>query len=261
VRRVAHRRGSRRPDEAGQRRLHHRLATSKEEFTKFGTEANTRTQSVGANWGWLGKFIQDQANGSGAGLLDLTKKFAMLGATPQAGSLVAGGAMAILPSPRPPSRQAPGRQRPGRRELHRAGRTHQDPDDRGRPVAGPGGRAKTAKQLGAAFQQINPEIKQAFTALGPEIQPLVAGIAGLVSGMMPGLVAGLQSAMPIVQALSSGLSSLGQGLGGFFTALTDGADGAASGLSSILNMLGDFLPCWARSSPPSRRSAGRCCRP
>ena len=99
-----------------------------------------------------------------------------------------------------------------------------------------------AAQLREIFDEIAPHIGQAFEAVAPMIAPLVDGIGQFVKGIMPGFVDALESAQPVIEALSDGLGSIGEGLGGFFSELSAGGDGAAMGLGTLMDTIGSLLP-------------------
>lgn len=101
---------------------------------------------------------------------------------------------------------------------------------------------EAAGQLQEIFDDIAPHIGQAFEAAAPMVGPLVDGIGQFAKGVMPGFVEAIESAQPVIEALADGLGSIGEGLGGFFSELSSGSDGAATGLGSLLDTIGDLLP-------------------
>lgn len=91
---------------------------------------------------------------------------------------------------------------------------------------------------------IQPELKAAFQAAGPLIQPLVDGLGGLVEGILPGLVSLLKAAFPAFDALSVVLTDMGAGLGQMFSSMAPAIKASANlfySLGEIINALFPIL--------------------
>lgn len=110
--------------------------------------------------------------------------------------------------------------------------------------------SSTFSTLIKVIQSLGPSLKVASEALGPMIQVIGGGLGQFLTKLIPPLAGMLTKMMPVIQALASGLGSLGSGLAGLFTNLNLGA--AAQGISqlftsvsSILPLLGKFLSAFA----------------
>lgn len=99
-----------------------------------------------------------------------------------------------------------------------------------------------ADQIGAAFQRLRPQLRDAFEASAPLIQSFTGGIVALAEGAMPGLVRAVQAGQPVFQGLESFLSSTGTGLTGFLDALSAHAPAAGAAFAALGDIMGDLLP-------------------
>lgn len=100
---------------------------------------------------------------------------------------------------------------------------------------------RVADLLRAAFDRLRPALGEAFAAAAPMITRLTQGIIALVEGAMPGLLTAMRAAGPVVDALARGLGWLGEGIGGFFAALSAGVPGAVVGLDALFTLVRDLL--------------------
>ncbi len=92
-------------------------------------------------------------------------------------------------------------------------------------------------QLAAFLGNIAPLLHQAFAAAGPLIEPLAAGLEGIVAGVLPGFIALLRAAQPALAAFANLLSGLGSSLGAMFAAFAP----AVKASSDVIAMLGGLL--------------------
>lgn len=108
----------------------------------------------------------------------------------------------------------------------------------------------TFSSLIKVIQSLGPSLKTASEALGPMIQAIGGGLGQFLTQLIPPLANMLTKMMPVIQALASGLSSLGSGLAGLFTnlnlsAAAQGVTQLFQSVSTILPMLGKFLSAFA----------------
>jgi hypothetical protein len=105
-----------------------------------------------------------------------------------------------------------------------------------------------ALDLGQSFEEIRPQIRDAFAAAAPLVTIFTDGITGLVKNAMPGFVHVLQDARPVMEGFATFAEKIGSGLAGFFDNMVghSGAAGAdlaslGSSLGSVLELLGTLL--------------------
>lgn len=99
-----------------------------------------------------------------------------------------------------------------------------------------------AEGINAAFQELRPQMRAAFTAAQPHIESLVEGVTEFAGEAMPGMVTAVQSAGPVFDGLEHMLAATGRGVGDFFTVISDGAPEAGSALASLGDLMEGVLP-------------------
>lgn len=99
-----------------------------------------------------------------------------------------------------------------------------------------------AESINDAFQDLRPELRQAFTAAQPHVEKLVDGVTGFAREAMPGMVTAVKSAGPVMDGLKTLLISSGQATSDFFTTISQGAPGAGYALESLGELLEGVLP-------------------
>jgi len=80
-----------------------------------------------------------------------------------------------------------------------------------------------------------------FASLAPLLTPLANGLAGLVSNAMPGLTKAFEAAKPVLRVVADELPHIGEALSSFFSATSEGGDGAAIAMAQILNVVQDVI--------------------
>lgn len=101
------------------------------------------------------------------------------------------------------------------------------------------GIAGRAKQT---FDQLAPSLGRIFTATAPMIDKLATSLMSLVRGAMPGFETAIKAVKPILDALGTGLANTGPAIGAFFTNMSTGAQGAATGMGMLLGFINGLLP-------------------
>lgn len=97
-------------------------------------------------------------------------------------------------------------------------------------------------QLGSFLRQIGPQIRGAFSALAPLVQPFVYALEGLVGGVLPGLISMFKAAAPAVQALAGFLGEVGANLGRMFGAFATVMGPSSTALKALLDLVASLLP-------------------
>lgn len=95
------------------------------------------------------------------------------------------------------------------------------------------------RQVSAAVQEMKPLLTEAFAATGPLVEPMVAGLTGLLQGALPGFNEALQNSVPAMQGFRDAMRLVGEGLGEMFAAMTAG--GGAEALRDMWVMIGAEL--------------------
>jgi phage-related protein len=98
-----------------------------------------------------------------------------------------------------------------------------------------------ADMIEASFSRIAPSLTRIFEMTAPHIRIFTEGLLGLIERAMPGFEVAISRATPLVQSFSGGLATLGEGIGGFFAALTEGTPGAVEGMNALFLLTKDLL--------------------
>lgn len=94
---------------------------------------------------------------------------------------------------------------------------------------------KAAAIFGQTWEDIATDVQGAFADVGKHIEPLAAGLAGLVENVMPGLREGLKAAGPVLDELAAALPAIGTAISDMFHDLSE--DGAAQGAVKGMRVL------------------------
>jgi phage-related protein len=100
---------------------------------------------------------------------------------------------------------------------------------------------RTADSIEAAFNRIAPSLGRIFEMAAPHLKLFTDGMISLVERAMPGFETAIANATPLVESFSNGLGTLGEGIGGFFAALTEGTPGAVEGMNALFTLTKDLL--------------------
>lgn len=99
-----------------------------------------------------------------------------------------------------------------------------------------------AESINAAFQDLRPQMRQAFIAAQPHVETLVAGVTGFAREAMPGMVTAVKAAGPVMDGLKSLLISSGKATSEFLTVISEGAPEAGYALESLGELIEGVLP-------------------
>lgn len=99
-----------------------------------------------------------------------------------------------------------------------------------------------AEKARATFDKLAPELGATFKAVAPFVDTLATSLMTLVQGAMPGFRTAMESAKPIIDALGQGIAEMGPAISGFFTNMSGGASGAATGISVLFDAVNWLLP-------------------
>lgn len=94
-------------------------------------------------------------------------------------------------------------------------------------------------RLGRAWDRISDDFGMAFAKAEKFVEPLADGIASFVENMIGGggFNAAMDAAGPVIDALSTGLSRLGEAFDSFFRSLASGGEGTTKGMIFLMDML------------------------
>lgn len=99
-----------------------------------------------------------------------------------------------------------------------------------------------AQDINSAFQELRPELREAFSAAQPYVDNLTDGVTGFARTAMPGMVTAVKSAGPVMDGLESLLIDAGHATGDFLETVSAGAPEAGAGLQSLGDLLEGVLP-------------------
>jgi hypothetical protein len=100
-------------------------------------------------------------------------------------------------------------------------------------------------QIGQAFERMRPLLRDAFTAVGPQIDVFANSLINATQNALPGLVRAVESGMPVVQGLGNFLESIGRGMSDFFDILAQHAPAAGQAFASLGDIVARLLPTLA----------------
>lgn len=116
----------------------------------------------------------------------------------------------------------------------------------------------SGNQIGHTFEALEPQMRRAFTAAGPDLQALTNGVTQFATNVMPGMTSAMENSLPVFHSLEQLASDLGTTIGTSLASL--GQNSAAYGasiqsfgqiLSSVLglaiSLINDMAQVWAAS--------------
>lgn len=101
---------------------------------------------------------------------------------------------------------------------------------------------RAAGRIGESFERLRPQIREAFEASGPLIDSFVDDVTGAAENAVPGLVDAVKNAGPAVTGLGEFLRSTGQGVGDFFSILSEHAPQAGQAFKALGDIIASLLP-------------------
>lgn len=103
-----------------------------------------------------------------------------------------------------------------------------------------------ADRIGQAYQQLRPQMQQAFAGSVPAVEHLTEGVIDLAQNAMPGMVTSIERSEPVFLGLRGLLGDVGSGLGEFVEELSNYSDEAGVGMdhlgSLVHGVLGEMAP-------------------
>ncbi|SEF34409.1 hypothetical protein SAMN05421837_107376 [Amycolatopsis pretoriensis] len=111
-------------------------------------------------------------------------------------------------------------------------------------------------QMGAAADRLGPQLRQAFSAAGPDITALSRGVTTFATNAMPGAVSATQASLPIFEAaanvmgvlgtsFSTNVQSIGQHSSDYARFVTSIGNVTSSVLGVIVSVVNDIASAWA----------------
>lgn len=103
-----------------------------------------------------------------------------------------------------------------------------------------------ANRIGQAYQQLRPQMREAFAASAPAVEHLTEGVIDFAQNAMPGLVTAVQRSEPVFEGMRTALGEVGSGVGEFAEEVSSYSDEAGVGMehlgSLIRGVLGETAP-------------------
>lgn len=100
---------------------------------------------------------------------------------------------------------------------------------------------KQIDKVGDAFEGQRGRIRSIFSNSTGFLEPLVSGVTGMIEGILRGTDKLTSRAQPVVEAFGRMFNETGDALGDFFDTISQGSDGAASGIDGLSNALGNAI--------------------
>lgn len=99
-----------------------------------------------------------------------------------------------------------------------------------------------AEEMGAAFEDLRPLMREAFAASVPFVEDLTDGVVGFARNAMPGMVAAVREARPVFDGMASAMTDAGVGVGDFFEIVSTGSEDAGTGIEHLGQLVAGVLP-------------------
>lgn len=101
---------------------------------------------------------------------------------------------------------------------------------------------RAADRVGESFSRLRPQLRDAFSDVGPQIDDVTDGVIGLAENAMPGLMRSIERGKPVTEGFQSFLEDTGTGLTGFFDAISSHSPAAGAAMDSLGDVMGELLP-------------------
>jgi hypothetical protein len=98
-----------------------------------------------------------------------------------------------------------------------------------------------ADRIGDAFQQLRPELRDAFSAAQPLVGHLTEGVIDFAENAMPSMVRSVQRAEPVFEGLRSLMADAGTGVGEFFDTISEHSEEAGQGMEHLGSLIQGVL--------------------
>ncbi|MGW5647515.1 hypothetical protein [Saccharopolyspora sp. NPDC003762] len=99
-----------------------------------------------------------------------------------------------------------------------------------------------ADEMGTAYEELRPLIRDAFAASVPYVATLTDGVVDFARNAMPGMVTSMERAGPVVDGMASLMADAGVGVGDFFEIVSTGSDDAGAGIEHFGQLIRGALP-------------------
>lgn len=104
---------------------------------------------------------------------------------------------------------------------------------------------RMAGAIGAAFQRMRPLMRDAFEAVGPQVDSLTGSLIRMGDNALPGIVTAVERAMPVIRGFGDFFERTGTGVGAFFERLSIHAPAAGQAMSELGSTFEALLPALA----------------
>ncbi|MEU5848934.1 hypothetical protein [Saccharopolyspora shandongensis] len=99
-----------------------------------------------------------------------------------------------------------------------------------------------ADEMGAAYEELRPLMRDAFAASAPYVATLTKGVTDFARNAMPGMVTSVERAGPVIDGMASLMADAGAGVGDFFEIVSTGSDDAGAGIEHFGQLIRGVLP-------------------
>lgn len=99
-----------------------------------------------------------------------------------------------------------------------------------------------AEDISTAYQEMRPQLREAFAESVPAVEQLTAGVLGFTRNAMPGMLDMLQQSTPVLAGLRRMMEDTGVGASEFFSVLSSGAQEAGQGVEHLGQLVRGVLP-------------------
>lgn len=105
---------------------------------------------------------------------------------------------------------------------------------------------RAAHDIGAGFQALRPQMREAFAASQPAVDHLVDSVLGFANNAMPGMVEAVKRSGPVLAGMESLAKDAGTGVGEFFRIVSSGSRDAGRGIEHLGGLMTGALPDMGR---------------
>ncbi|SDZ52891.1 hypothetical protein SAMN05216215_109025, partial [Saccharopolyspora shandongensis] len=99
-----------------------------------------------------------------------------------------------------------------------------------------------AEDMGTAYQELRPLLRDAFAASVPYVETLTGGVIDFSRNAMPGMVTSVERAGPVIDGLAAAMADAGVGVGDFFEIVAGGSEDAGLGVEHLGQLVAGVLP-------------------
>jgi hypothetical protein len=104
---------------------------------------------------------------------------------------------------------------------------------------------RMAGQIGGSFQRLRPQIREAFTEVGPQLDQFTQSLTIAAETALPGIVDAVREGTPVMQGFGDLVEDIGGGVGEFFSILSGHAPAAGRAVSELGDAVGELFPLLA----------------